>query len=491
MNAPFPGAAALASYIRTGNREDRIAYRNLPDKERAVYGELVDRVYERAIDRYFAKNLDKGRVDRLIVRIARRHPEYGGSVKRLLRSLVEGEERRRELAPLQLLTAQHLVIQAVSERHLELQQNAEQLVDDVARDLRWMLEAPPETPAIRATASVPVSPAVPAAPVATAAPQPVSAPPVSAPPVSAPPSVPQTTEPAAPKPKTTAPKAAKPSPAAPAVAAAEPAAPVRRPEPAVVPKPKAEPKQDEEKKESDPSDFKVPDSYEDQLKEGKDFLVKIPDGPNKDMAEKVLATAPSREDIEKLQARAAEGRALLASIQESRFEGRAADGAVRVVVDATGEIRKLELDPTAARLGNRELAAAIGAALAEAEEQRSENDAKILERGKSLGGRTGSSSDAAGAQQESEETAMLRKIEEFVEKHENDRFSSTSDTDMCRAAVNQRGFLVDLVFLTANVLKTSEREEVSADVIRTITAARSKANGAISAMTMEILGANG
>lgn len=132
MPRPVPGPGALVRYIQTGDRDARIAYRELPDQERFAYRDMVNRAYDAALSRHFGERPSKDRVDGLIERVAARHPQYGGGVKRMLRSLGEGG-RRGEISPRQVLTAQHLIIREIAKLHPDFRERADRIVADASR----------------------------------------------------------------------------------------------------------------------------------------------------------------------------------------------------------------------------------------------------------------------------------------------------------------------------------------------------------------------
>lgn len=132
MPRPVPGPEALASYIRTGRRDARIAYRELPDEERLAYRETVRRVYEAAIARHFGGRPSDEQAHDLAELVAARHPQYGGGVRRVLRSSAEGV-LRGGMSPRQLLTAQHLVVREVAKLHADFRERAGQIVREASR----------------------------------------------------------------------------------------------------------------------------------------------------------------------------------------------------------------------------------------------------------------------------------------------------------------------------------------------------------------------
>lgn len=420
MSETVPGTSALTSYIRTGNREDRTAYRSLPEGDRATYRRLVAAVYTDAVHRYFGNDLSKEAVDHLIARTVARHPEYAGSVKLLLRALLDDGEGLCRMTPRQALTAQHLVIREIARRRPELQVEADLAVGSAV--YRLQREPADEPIAIRPSAEP------------TARIEPVEA--------------------SEAKPPTT-----------------------DEPAPAV------ENDASEEDESPSPGDFKIPESYEAQIAEAQDFIRHIPASPNLKAAEQILASAPGREEIEELQRKAAEGRALVKSIESARYEGSSADGTVTVTLDATGRLRSLDLHADAGRLGNHDFADRIRAACTVAGQRRADESAALNDRSRAVLAETapGAGGRAIG------DAEILRRIESFQAEREDARFEHVSASGHCRAEVNQRGALTDLVFLTGNVIRAVDGDELVKDVCDTVSAAQREAAEAVSAMTAELL----
>jgi hypothetical protein len=122
-----PGPGALVSYIQTGDRDARIAYRKLSDQERLAYRDLVNHVYDTALAHHFGKHPSEEQVHDLIDRVAERHPQYAGGVRRVLGVLVGGRPRGG-MTPRQLLTAQHLVIREIAKLHKGFRERADRIV---------------------------------------------------------------------------------------------------------------------------------------------------------------------------------------------------------------------------------------------------------------------------------------------------------------------------------------------------------------------------
>ncbi|MEU5154004.1 hypothetical protein [Glycomyces sp. NPDC021274] len=113
MTPPVPGPRALVAYLRTGSREARIAYRDLPERERTAYRALVRRVFATALAHHFGRHPSREQVRELVERVGERHPQYAGGVRRVIRSTVEGTSSGG-MSVRQVLTAQHLVIREIA-----------------------------------------------------------------------------------------------------------------------------------------------------------------------------------------------------------------------------------------------------------------------------------------------------------------------------------------------------------------------------------------
>ncbi|MEU5870965.1 hypothetical protein AB0A73_05315 [Glycomyces sp. NPDC047369] len=130
MPRPLPGTGALVTYIRTGDRDARIAYRDLEDRDRIAYGDIVRRVYATALAHHFGDAVEGDALEDFIDQVAARHPHYSGGVKRVLRSTAL---TGKGLAPRQVLTAQHLVVREIAKQHPGFRANAERMVEAKSR----------------------------------------------------------------------------------------------------------------------------------------------------------------------------------------------------------------------------------------------------------------------------------------------------------------------------------------------------------------------
>ncbi|RRS01586.1 hypothetical protein [Glycomyces terrestris] len=132
MSRPVPGPGALVSYIQTGARDARIAYRALPDRERIAYRDTVNRVYAKAMAHHFGHRPSRELLEEFIDQVADRHPQYAGGVRRVVRA--EGGPGGG-IHPRQVLTAQHLVIREIAKRHPGFRSRADQVVAAASRTL--------------------------------------------------------------------------------------------------------------------------------------------------------------------------------------------------------------------------------------------------------------------------------------------------------------------------------------------------------------------
>ncbi|GAA1672950.1 hypothetical protein GCM10009830_18980 [Glycomyces endophyticus] len=132
MPRPVPGPGALASYIQTGARDARTAYRELPERERLAYCDTVSRVYDTAFTHHFGEQPEDDAVFDFIDAVAARHPQYAGGVSRVLRG--EGGHGGG-MHPRQFLTAQHLVIREIAKLHPGFRSRAALVVESASRRL--------------------------------------------------------------------------------------------------------------------------------------------------------------------------------------------------------------------------------------------------------------------------------------------------------------------------------------------------------------------
>ncbi|SDE17992.1 hypothetical protein [Glycomyces harbinensis] len=146
MPRPVPGPAALASYIQTGDRDARVAYRRLPDDERLAYRDTVNRVYDLALAHHLGRHPSDDELEDLIEQVAARHPQYAGGVSRVLRSSAQGGPPGG-IKPRQILTAQHLVIREIAKMHPGFRARAERTVEKASRTLVGAGAAEQERPA--------------------------------------------------------------------------------------------------------------------------------------------------------------------------------------------------------------------------------------------------------------------------------------------------------------------------------------------------------
>jgi len=207
--------------------------------------------------------------------------------------------------------------------------------------------------------------------------------------------------------------------------------------------------------------FDVPEDYEDRIEDARLALHALPRGEDRDHAERVLANAPGREQIEDAQRRAAEAMATLAAFQRARHTGHDPDRAVTVVLRAGGDLHELALGEHADRLADFTLTEAIKHAWAAAEAARSDGD-------RALG--------AARAEQ------ILADIEFAVSAREHERFEAATEDGSSTIVVDLRGRLVDLVLLQSNVLGRTDRHRLAAQ----LTAAARQAQAAAAAVAGEI-----
>ena len=80
---------------------------------------------------------------------------------------------------------------------------------------------------------------------------------------------------------------------------------------------------------------------------------------------------------------------------------------------------------------------------------------------------------------------VMRRIEAAITAREHQRFERTTESELCKISVNLRGRLVDVVFLQNNVLRSTDRETLAAEVSAAITSAQSEAADVVAAIAAE------
>lgn len=223
-----------------------------------------------------------------------------------------------------------------------------------------------------------------------------------------------------------------------------------------------------------PFEFEVPEDYEQRIEDARHLLEKVPRDDNWENAQRILADPPSREAIEAAQREAVQAMAMLAEFQQARHTGYDPEQTTKVVIDAVGGLRELELGVDTVRLGNHGLAAAIGHAWAEAEQVRTESQGALTTRASALGG------GATAAEQ------VLADIEFAVSAREHERFEARTQDGLSKLAVNLRGRITEVVFLQNNVLNLTDRHTLAEQ----LTAAAAAAQAAASEVVGEISGAH-
>ncbi|MEU6857669.1 YbaB/EbfC family nucleoid-associated protein [Glycomyces sp. NPDC046736] len=221
--------------------------------------------------------------------------------------------------------------------------------------------------------------------------------------------------------------------------------------------------------EAKPFAYEVPEDYERFIEEGQAGLDKVPRNENWEIAQRVLAEAPSREEVAAAQRLAAEAMSALAEFQQVEHTGYDPEQHVKVVLDNTGRLSGIELDARAVRIGNNGIAAAFTAAWTEAETRREEHASAFA--GRSVGGVA------------SEVEQVMRDAEAALAAREHERFEQATEDGLGRVAVNLRGRISEVVFLQNNVLNLTDRHTLAEQLLAAVTAAQGAAAAAADAVT--------
>jgi hypothetical protein len=227
--------------------------------------------------------------------------------------------------------------------------------------------------------------------------------------------------------------------------------------------------------ETKPFEYDVPDEYERHIEDAKAGLDVVPRDENWEIAQRMLAEAPSREAVEAAQRQAAEAMAALAEFQQARHTGYDPDQTAKVVLDAGGRLAELQFGVDTVRIGNHGIAAAVGAAWTDAEARRAEHATAFAERGKGFAA-------VADMPVVAETERIMRETEAAIAAREHERFERTTEDGLCKLAVNLRGRISEVVFLQNNVLNLTDRHTLAEQLTAAVTAAQAAAAAEVDAV---------
>ena len=213
----------------------------------------------------------------------------------------------------------------------------------------------------------------------------------------------------------------------------------------------------------------IPEGYEDRLRVARAAAARMPEGPQRESAERVLAQAPTREQVVSAEQAAVQAGALAAQLMGAGFDGTDAGRVVWLRLDYTGRLGSLALSPTVDRLSGRAVGKAIETAWEAAEAARAEHLMRAERVGSYLLSRC--PPDARSAN-----------LREWVARSP-ERFSShVSEDDPCEAEVSLAGRLNGFQFLVPNATVDTEYEQLAEEASAAIGRAQQRASDRLAAL---------
>ncbi|WP_335989545.1 hypothetical protein [Glycomyces sp. MUSA5-2] len=213
----------------------------------------------------------------------------------------------------------------------------------------------------------------------------------------------------------------------------------------------------------------VPDDYEDRIGAARAALERLPEGPLRDTAARVLDGAPPRAAVGAAAEAADRAAALAAQLMSAGFDGTDGGRVVWLRLDYTGRLGSLALSPTVDRMSNRAVAKAVEAAWDAAEAARAEHVMRAERVGADLLARCAPDPRSA-------------ELREWIARSP-ERFSGgTSEDDVCDAEVSLGGRLTAFRFLVPNATIDIEYEQLGAEVSAAIGLAQRRAADRLAAV---------
>jgi hypothetical protein len=213
----------------------------------------------------------------------------------------------------------------------------------------------------------------------------------------------------------------------------------------------------------------VPDDYEDRLAAARTALRRLPAGPLRESAERVLASAPSRDAFGEAADAADRASALAAQLMSAGFDGTDAGRVVWLRLDYTGRLGSLALSPTVDRMSNRVVAKAIESAWGSAEAARAEHVMRAERAAADLLARCAPDPRSA-------------ELREWISRSPERFSSAVGNDDLCEAETALGGRLTAFRFLVPNATIDIEYEQLGAEVSAAIGLAQRRAADRLSAV---------
>lgn len=218
----------------------------------------------------------------------------------------------------------------------------------------------------------------------------------------------------------------------------------------------------------------VPDDYEQRLANARHAAERLPASPARDSTLRALEEAPTRQEHEDAQRRAATAGALAEELTQAGYDGTDPERIAWVRLDYAGRLVALALSPTVDRLSNPVVAAAVGEAWTAAEDERTGTARRL-----GL-----AAADSGLAPSADPQLAELRRL---VASRADERFEHTTEDDLCSAEVDLEGRLTAFKFLVPNATVDNDCESLAEEAAATIRTAQRKATEALTALAEGVL----
>jgi hypothetical protein len=217
------------------------------------------------------------------------------------------------------------------------------------------------------------------------------------------------------------------------------------------------------------NEIAIPDGYEDRLAAAREAAGRLPEGPMREHAVRVLSQAPPRERVAEAAEAAARAGAVVAQLMGAGFDGTDTGRVVWLRLDYAGRLGSLALSPTVDRMSGRAVAKAIEAAWDAAEAARAEHVMRVERVGADLLARCAPDPRSADLRE-----WAARSPERFT--------GDGGADDVCEAEVDLTGRLTGFRFLAPNVTLDLEYEQLAAEASAAIGQAQRFAGDRLAAL---------
>ncbi|SDD67772.1 hypothetical protein [Glycomyces harbinensis] len=213
----------------------------------------------------------------------------------------------------------------------------------------------------------------------------------------------------------------------------------------------------------------IPEGYEDRLAAARAAAERLPEGPMRDHAVRVLSEAPTRERVAAAAEAAVRAGAIAAQLMGAGFDGTDAGRVVWLRLDYTGRLGSLALSPTVDRMSGKAVAKAIEAAWEAAEAARAEHVMRAERIGADLLARCAPDPRSAD-------------LREWVARSPERFTAGGGEDDVCEVEVTLAGRLTAFTFTVPNVTVDTEYEQLAAEASAVIGTAQQWAADRLAAL---------